>query len=213
VEKSRNFSVTSRGTYSYHYALNGLNVYFVTAFLCIEKCHNKHRLKCLLSAIDMTTSLVQFYGLGFHRFNWKLHCLMWLWTWSFGPGSFKPLKDELHQNCMKIVCMYVNIHFRTHNKHCSIHGEDRSVNIIHVSRSRTGISTRCPVNKKQECCPIHRDILWRKLEVNDKFRAPAILPESKEPSGRLGGFVGPRTLLDVVEKIKPLPCQEQNWAL
>jgi hypothetical protein len=62
------------------------------------------------------------------------------------------------------------------------------------------ISSRCSFSKEQTCCPLDRDILWHKLEVSRKFHAPAILPESKESPGRLGGLVGPKAGLGVVEK-------------
>jgi len=63
---------------SYHCALNCQNYYFETSFLCVQKCHNKHRLQCCVSVIGITMLLVQFHGSSFHRFNWKLRSLMWL---------------------------------------------------------------------------------------------------------------------------------------
>jgi len=51
------------------------------------------------------------------------------------------------------------------------------------------------------------------MEVSDQLHAPAALPPGKEPPGThwIGGWVGPRAVLDAVEKRKiPSPRRESN---
>jgi hypothetical protein len=51
------------------------------------------------------------------------------------------------------------------------------------------------------------------MEVSGQLHAPAALPPGKEPPGThcIGGWVGPRTVLDTVVKIKiPSPRRESN---
>jgi hypothetical protein len=50
------------------------------------------------------------------------------------------------------------------------------------------------------------------MEVRGQLHAHTALPPGKQPPGThcIGGWVGPRTDLDVMEKRKILPCQEGN---
>jgi hypothetical protein len=51
------------------------------------------------------------------------------------------------------------------------------------------------------------------MEVSGQLHASAALPSGKEPPGThwIGGWVGPRAVLDAVVKRKiPSPCRESN---